>query len=291
MSKDPRKGVYDYFTEEELRDAYANMTIFSDAVANAFFSDIFTTQHIIRAVIEQDDLTVTEVKTQTCIDNALGHSVRFDVFAKDTEGNYYDIEIQNNSTDDLPMRADFYGAAIKMRYFQKLKSYSEIPRICVIFFVKDGRFCNNQLVNHYVIKDDLNRDLGFGTRIYFVNGSLHDNSPVGKISHDFSCQSADEMLDQVVAKQFKSIQPRRKDKMDSFMQEVFRRGEMSGEMRGEMRGEERGEKRGEKRGVEKGARDKALDIAKNMRAMKLSDDIVAKATGLSLDQVQSLPLQ
>ena len=271
------------------------MTIFSDAVANAFFSDIFTTQHIIRAVIEQDDLTVTEVKTQTCIDNALGHSVRFDVFAKDTEGNYYDIEIQNISTDDLPMRADFYGAAIKMRYFQKLKSYSEIPRICVIFFVKDGRFCNNQLVNHYVIKDDLNRDLGFGTRIYFVNGSLHDNSPVGKISHDFSCQSADEMLDQVVAKQFKSIQPRRKDKMDSFMQEVFRRGEMSGEMRGgmrgEMRGEERGEKRGEKRGVEKGARDKALDIAKNMRAMKLSDDIVAKATGLSLDQVQSLPLQ
>ena len=287
MSKDPRKGVYDYFTEEELRDAYANMTIFSDAVANAFFSDIFTTQHIIRAVIEQDDLTVTEVKTQTCIDNALGHSVRFDVFAKDTEGNYYDIEIQNISTDDLPMRADFYGAAIKMRYFQKLKSYSEIPRICVIFFVKDGRFCNNQLVNHYVIKDDLNRDLGFGTRIYFVNGSLHDNSPVCKISHDFSCQSADEMLDQVVAKQFKSIQPRRKDKMDSFMQEVFRRGEMSGEMRGE----ERGEKRGEKRGVEKGARDKALDIAKNMRAMKLSDDIVAKATGLSLDQVQSLPLQ
>ena len=279
MSKDPRKGVYDYFTEEELRDAYANMTIFSDAVANAFFSDIFTTQHIIRAVIEQDDLTVTEVKTQTCIDNALGHSVRFDVFAKDTEGNYYDIEIQNISTDDLPMRADFYGAAIKMRYFQKLKSYSEIPRICVIFFVKDGRFCNNQLVNHYVIKDDLNRDLGFGTRIYFVNGSLHDNSPVGKISHDFSCQSADEMLDQVVAKQFKSIQPRRKDKMDSFMQEVFRRGEMSGEMRGE------------ERGVEKGARDKALDIAKNMRAMKLSDDIVAKATGLSLDQVQILPLQ
>ena len=79
--------------------------------------------------------------------------------------------------------------------------------------------------------------------------------------------------------------------MDSFMQEVFRRGEISGEMRGEERGEKRGEKRGKEQGVEKGARDKALDIAKNMRAMKLSDDIVAKATGLSLDQVQSLPLQ
>ena len=71
--------------------------------------------------------------------------------------------------------------------------------------------------------------------------------------------------------------------MDSFMQEVFRRGEMSGK--------EQGKEQWEKRGVEKGARDKALDIAKNMRAMKLSADIVAKATGLSLDQVQSLPLQ
>ena len=59
------------------------------------------------------------------------------------------------------------------------------------------------------------------------------------------------------------------------MQEVFRRGEISGK----------------EQGIEEGARDKALDIAKNMRAMKLSDDIVAKATGLSLDQVQSLPLQ
>ena len=63
--------------------------------------------------------------------------------------------------------------------------------------------------------------------------------------------------------------------MDSFMQEVFRRGEISGK----------------EQGIEEGARDKALDIAKNMRAMKLSDDIVAKATGLSIDQVQSLPLQ
>ena len=279
MSKDPRKGVYDYFTEEELRDAYANMTIFSDAVANAFFSDIFTTQHIIRAVIEQDDLTVTEVKTQTCIDNALGHSVRFDVFAKDTEGNYYDIEIQNISTDDLPMRADFYGAAIKMRYFQKLKSYSEIPRICVIFFVKDGRFCNNQLVNHYFIKDDANRDLGIGTRIYFVNGSLHDDSPVGKISHDFSCTDASKMKDEFVAKQFATVKQQELQTMDTFTQRIFEEGLKSGEELGR----EDGEKRGEKRGRIKGKLEQLMEITRRimsnekksledaMRYLQLSD--------------------
>lgn len=45
MAKAPRKGIYSCFSQEELREAYDNMTVFSDAVANAFFSDVFTTQH------------------------------------------------------------------------------------------------------------------------------------------------------------------------------------------------------------------------------------------------------
>ena len=67
MAKIPRrgkgKGLYSCFTEEELREAYDKMTIFSDAVANAFFRDKETTQHIIRTVTEQDDLVVLQVKT------------------------------------------------------------------------------------------------------------------------------------------------------------------------------------------------------------------------------------
>lgn len=66
----------------------------------------------IRAVIERDDLIVTKVKTQSSVDNVHGHSVRFDVLANDSEGNFYNIEIQNASHDNLLARADFYGASI-----------------------------------------------------------------------------------------------------------------------------------------------------------------------------------
>lgn len=228
------------------------MTIFSDAVANAFFSDVFTTQHVIRAVIERDDLIVTKVKTQSSVDNEHGHSVRFDVLANDSEGNFYNIEIQNASHDNLLARADFYGASIKTRYFKKNKSYSEMPRVYVIFFVKDGKYCDDELVNRFALKDEANRDTGVGTRIYFVNGSLHDDSPVGKISHDFSCKNASEMKDEVVANQFSTIKQAEFKKMETFMQKVFDEGERRGEMRGEKRGERRGEKRGEKRGREEG---------------------------------------
>ena len=279
MADTPRKGFYSRFSKEELRKAYDQMSIFSDVIASVFFRDKATTQHIIRAVIEKDDLDVVKVKTQNSIENAFSHSVRFDVLATESEGNFYNIEIQNAANDNLLARADFYGASIKMRHFKKCKSYSEVPHVYVIFFVKDGRYCDNKLVNHYFIKDDANRDLGIGTRIYFVNGSLHDDSPVGKISHDFSCTDASEMKDEVVAKQFATVKQQELKTMDTFTQRIFEEGLKSGEELGR----EDGEKRGEKRGRIKGKLEQLMEITRRimsnekksledaMRYLQLSD--------------------
>ena len=101
MADTPRKGFYSRFSKEELRKAYDQMSIFSDVIASVFFRDKATMQHIIRAVIEKDDLDVVKVKTQNSIENAFGHSVRFDVLATDSEGNFYNIEIQNAANDNL----------------------------------------------------------------------------------------------------------------------------------------------------------------------------------------------
>ena len=281
----PKKDdIRSCFTEEELRHAYDNLTIFSDAVSNLFFRDKETTQHVLRMILDRDDLNVTEVKTQERIDNVIGHSVRFDVLATDSQGSYYNIEIQNVSHEDLLMRADFYGAAMKMRFFEKSASYSKVPKVYVIFFVKDGRFCNNRLINRVVFKDEDNRDLEFGTRIFLVNGKLQDETPVGKLMHDFSCSSHEEMKDQVIADRFQCVMEGGLLKMDDFTRLVFRRGRQYGEELGERNGEERGEKRGEKRGEVKAK----LNVARNLLSMKMRDTDVAKATGLPLEQVQSL---
>ena len=68
--------------------------------------------------------------------------------------------------------------------------------------------------------------------------------------------------------------------MDDFTRLVFRRGRQYGEELGERNGEERGEKRGEVKAK--------LDVARNLLSMKMRDTDVAKATGLPLEQVQSL---
>ena len=60
------------------------------------------------------------------------------------------------------------------------------------------------------------------------------------------------------------------------------------ENRGIAKGIEKGKVEGEKRGLAKGMAQKALDIAKNLIAMHMPEEDVAKATGLSLKQVQAL---
>ena len=71
--------------------------------------------------------------------------------------------------------------------------------------------------------------MDIGTRIYFVNGSLHDDSPVGKISHDFSRTDASEMKEEAVAKQFATVKQQELKTMDTFTQRIFEEGLKSGE--------------------------------------------------------------
>ena len=52
--------------------------------------------------------------------------------------------------------------------------------------------------------------------------------------------------------------------------------------------EEIGEKRGEKRGEKKGRKAGIIETAKNMLQMGLNNEIISKATGLSIKQIMML---
>ena len=55
-----------------------------------------------------------------------------------------------------------------------------------------------------------------------------------------------------------------------------------------MKGEKSGFTKGEKSGISKGERKAALDIAKGMQKEHIASDIIAKITGLTLAEVESL---
>ena len=66
--------------------------------------------------------------------------------------------------------------------------------------------------------------------------------------------------------------------------EAFDKAEKRGEIRGEKRGEERGKIIGEKRGKKRGKQ----EVAKAMKADKVSYEIISKFTGLKLEEIEEL---
>ena len=82
--------------------------------------------------------------------------------------------------------------------------------------------------------------------------------------------------------------------MNAFEEKMWERreGEMIGEKRGkkigERIGEKRGEERGRKEGLARGEKTKQREIARRMVEMKMALDIIAKATGLTEQELNAL---
>ena len=70
--------------------------------------------------------------------------------------------------------------------------------------------------------------------------------------------------------------------MNAFEEKMWERRE------GEMIGEKRGEERGRKEGLAQGERTKQREIARKMVEMKIALDIIAKATGLTEQELNAL---
>ena len=78
--------------------------------------------------------------------------------------------------------------------------------------------------------------------------------------------------------------------MNAFEEKMWERreGEMIGEKRGKKIGERIGEERGRKEGVAQGERTKQREIARKMVEMNMALDIIAKATGLTEQELKAL---
>ena len=72
----------------------------------------------------------------------------------------------------------------------------------------------------------------------------------------------------------------RLDGYDAGQKDGFSKGEKSGFTKGEKSGFSKGEKSGERKA--------ALDIAKGMQKEHIASDVIAKITGLTLTEVESL---
>ena len=194
-------GKNNHERTQELLEILRNFRLLDDT----FFSQCFDgnnecTELILRIILDMPDLKVLRTNTQRSVKNLMLHEARLDAYAEDSRGNAYDIEVQRSDAGAERRRARFYSSMLDSRMLRKGEKYRSIPDSYVIFITENDVMRRGNSV--YRIERcimDTREEFRDGSHIVYVNGSYRGSSPIGRLMHNFSCTSPDEMNYKVLA--------------------------------------------------------------------------------------------
>ena len=219
---------------------------------------------ILQIILGKKDLKVVKAQTEYPIKSLQGRGVRFDVFARDSKGREYDIEIQRSNEGAEPKRARYNSALMDANALKSGENIGKLRDTYVIFITENDVMGRGQEVYAYDRTEKVSGEhLGDGTHIVYVNGATRSTSDIGKLVHDLMCSNVEEMYFEVLRKQvsqFKDSEEGRRN-MCKAMERI----------------------------KSEGKRENMIATAKRLLANgKLMLKEIAECTGLSLAQVKKL---
>lgn len=155
---------------------------------------------VLQIILDKPDLDVVDVRTQVFVENLLNRSVRLDVLATDSQGQKFNIEIQRSDKGAGRRRARYNSSMMDVNLLQKGADFDALPETFVIFITENDVIGLGEAVyeiERCFVKSG--KRFGDGSHILYVNGAYRDDSPVGKLMHDFSCTDPSEMCYTVLA--------------------------------------------------------------------------------------------
>ena len=235
---------------------------------------------MLQIILGKKDLKVIKSQTEYPIKSLQGRGVRFDVFARDSKGREYDIEIQRANKGAEPRRARYNSALMDANALKSSDDFGRLRDTYVIFITENDVMGDGQDVYVYDRTEKKScKSLNDGTHIIYVNGATQSATEIGKLVHDLLCRDAAKMYFDVLRKRvgdFKKTEEGRRT-----MCEAMERIKAEGIVEGEARGKAEGKAEGKRETM----------LATAMRMLKdgvLALKDIARYSGLSLAQVRKL---
>lgn len=172
-----------------------NFCLLDDDFMTACFQDnIEGTELVVQIIMDNKDLRVTDVKTQYTVKNIHGRSVRLDVYATDSKGKKYNIEVQRADKGAGARRARFNSALIDSREIPAGLDTEELSETYVIFITEQdvlGKGLPIYHVDRYI--EETEEKFGDGAHIIYVNAEVKNETPLGRLMADFACIDPENM--------------------------------------------------------------------------------------------------
>ena len=243
-----------------------------DFFSKCFDNDTACVQLVLQIVLDKPDLNVVDVRTQVFVENLLNRSVRLDVLATDSEGRKFNIEIQRSDKGAGRKRARYNSSMMDVNLLEKGNDFEALPETYVIFITENDVIGLGEAIyeiERCFVKSG--KRFGDGSHILYVNGSYRDDSPVGKLMHDFSCTDPSDMCYNVLADRARFFKESKEGNaiMSKILEDMRRQSYQEGMAEGK----------------NKNRKETALNL---LKLGTISLDDISFATGLSLDEVKKL---
>lgn len=188
-------------TPEEIKA----LRLMDETFMSLVFQDLSCAQFLIRAILNKEDLVVTQAQLRILTKTEEEHPLRLDFAAHDPDGKQYLIGVQRGDPGDPMMWARYSSALLDCSVPDPGDDLEQLPENKSIFLMEDDYFERKLPVYHVERRvQELSTPFGDGLQILYVNGQYRGDDPIGSIMHDFFCADPAEMkvplLAQAVAK-------------------------------------------------------------------------------------------
>ena len=280
-----------------------------DVIFKKAFGDLDVFKALVRDFLNIK-LEISKVESEKAFIPPVGSvDTRFDLFAED-EKNRVIVEVQHRHYSDAYERFLYYQCSAMVETVRSSKDYCfPVTVITLVFFTgkKTPSPDNNILVHDFEVRD-LNGEVvenlyGHKHLLFFVfTNSVSKNTP--KKTSEWIRAIDDSLDEEVNENDYKNpnikrlfeliekdqITPEERARMkDEYSQgELEKKGFDEGKEIGFDDGYGEGKEDGIKEGKDEGRKEGKIETARNLKALGISEEQIASATGLSLDEVRAL---
>ncbi len=247
-----------------------------DFMTKCFEGDVKYIQLVLRIILCMPDLIVVDVRTQVFMENLLDRSVRLDILATDSMGRKINVEIQRSDKGAGWRRARYNSSMLDTHLLKKSENFDDLPDTYVVFITEHDVIGDGQpiyRIDRYI--SGSGKKFEDGSHIIYVNGEYRDETPIGKLMHDFSCTDPNDMYFEELAERVRFFKESKEG--------VLTMCRAMEDMRNESL------KEGRRQGMQKGrTEEKNLTVLRMLEIGKYALEEVAAISGLPLEEVKKL---
>ncbi len=237
-----------------MNEKYLNVLNKLRPIDDTFMRMIFRDHQcveLLMKIVFGEQFSLKRFETQEDHKQVVSRSVELDIVVYTHEGAVIGIEVETSKDNASPLRARYHASILDCDLSYPKEKWKEFPEIYVVFICEEDVLKNGKMLDHIQRYREDGNIFGDKLHIIYLNASMQDETPLGKLMHDMLCNNPNDMYYEVLRKRvsyFKKQEGGKKimcEALEELITEAKNEGRKEGEDIGEKRGKLIGEEQGE----------------------------------------------